>query len=161
MRALVPRNTLFHELADFRRDFDQMFNRFFNLRSPQEEQALTEGFVPAIETSIDKDGKKFQCQVMLAGVDPKDVNIQVLGNTLSISGERSSSRETKESDYLHREISYGTFQRLIELPEGVDKDKLTAEYRNGVLEIAAPIAAAALPRKIEVKSLPTAKGAGA
>jgi HSP20 family protein len=161
MRTLVPRNTLFHELADFRRDFDQMFNRFFNLRSPQEEQALTEGFVPAIETSIDKDGKKFQCQVMLAGVDPKDVNIQVLGNTLSISGERSSSRETKESDYLHREITYGTFQRLIELPEGVDKDKLTAEYRNGVLEIAAPIAAAALPRKIEVKSLPTAKGAGA
>lgn len=161
MRALVPRNILFHELADFRRDFDQMFSRFFNLRSPQEEQTLTEGFVPAIETSIDKDGKKFQCQVMLAGVDPKDVNIQVLGNTLSISGERSSSRETKESDYLHREITYGTFQRLIELPEGVDKDKLTAEYRNGVLEIAAPIAAAALPRKIEVKSLPTAKGAGA
>lgn len=120
MRALVPRNALFHELADFRRDFDQMFNRFFNLRSPQEEQTLTEGFVPAIETSIDKDGKKFQCQVMLPGVDPKDVNIQVLGNTLSISGERSSSRETKESDYLHREITYGAFQRLIELPEGVD-----------------------------------------
>ena len=118
MRALVPRNALFHELADFRRDFDQMFNRFFNLRSPQEEQTLTEGFVPAIETSIDKDGKKFQCQVMLPGVDPKDVNIQVLGNTLSISGERSSSRETKESDYLHREITYGTFQRPIELPEG-------------------------------------------
>ena len=161
MRVLVPRNALFHELADFRRDFDQMFNRFFNLRSPQEEQTLTEGFVPAIETSIDKDGKKFQCQVMLTGVDPKDVNIQVLGNTLSISGERSSSRETKESDYLHREITYGTFQRLIELPEGVDKDKLTAEYRNGVLEIAAPFSAAALPRKIEVKSLPTAKGAGA
>ena len=161
MRVLVPRNALFHELADFRRDFDQMFNRFFNLRSPQEEQTLTEGFVPAIETSIDKDGKKFQCQVMLPGVDPKDVNIQVLGNTLSISGERSSSRETKESDYLHREITYGTFQRLIELPEGVDKDKLTAEYRNGVLEIAAPFSAAALPRKIEVKSLPTAKGAGA
>jgi HSP20 family protein len=161
MRTLVPRHTLFHELADFRRDFDQMFNRFFNLRSPQEEQTLTEGFVPAIETSIDKDGKKFQCQVMLPGVDPKDVNIQVLGNTLSISGERSSSRETKESDYLHREITYGAFQRLIELPEGVDKDKLTAEYRNGVLEIAAPFSAAALPRKIEVKSLPTAKGAGA
>jgi len=98
---------------------------------------------------------------VLPGVDPKDVNIQVLGNALTISGERSSSRETKESDYLHREISYGSFQRLIELPEGVDKDKLTAEYRNGILEITAPIAAAALPRKIEVKSLPAAKGAGA
>jgi len=148
-------------LVDFRRDFDQTFNRFFNWRVPQEEQALTEGFVPAIETSIDKDGKKFRCQVMLPGVDPKDVNIQVLGNALSISGERSSSRETKESDYLHREITYGSFQRLIELPEGVDKDKVAAEYRNGILEISAPIAAAALPRKIEVKTLAAAKGAGA
>jgi len=43
----------------------------------------------------------------------------------------------------------------------VDKDKLTAEYRNGVREVTAPISAAALPRKIEVKSLPSAKGAGA
>ena len=90
MRALVPRNPLFHDLADFRREFDQMFNRFWNWRSPQEERTLTEGFIPAIETSIDKDGKKFQCNVMLPGIDPKDVNIQVLGNTLTISGERSS-----------------------------------------------------------------------
>ena len=161
MRALVPRNTLFHDLVDFRRDFDQMFNRIFNLRSSQEEQTLAEGFIPSIESSIDKDGKRFHCQVMLPGVEPKDVNIQVLGNTLRIGGERSSTRETKESDYLQREISYGSFQRLIELPEGVDKDKLTAEYRNGVLEITAPISAAALPRKIEVKSLAAARGAGA
>jgi HSP20 family protein len=161
MRTLVPRNPLFREMTDFRREFDQMFNRFFNWRSPQDEQTLTEGFIPAIETSIDKDGKKFHCQVMLPGIDPKDVNIQVLGNTLTISGERSSSRETKESDYLHREFSYGSFQRLVELPEGLDKEKVTAEYRNGILEISAPISAAALPRKIEVKSLPAAKGAGA
>lgn len=161
MRALVPRHSLSQNLADFRREFDQMFNRFFDWHPFREEQASMEGFVPAIEASIDKDGKKFRCHVMLPGVDPKDVNLQVLGNTLTISGERSSSRETKESDYLHREITYGSFQRLIELPEGVDKDKLTAEYRNGVLEISAPISAAALPRKIEVKSLPAAKSAGA
>ncbi len=161
MRALVPRHPLSQNLADFRREFDQMFNRFFDWRPFREEQASTEGFMPAIEASIDKDGKKFRCHVMLPGVDPKDVNLQVLGNTLTISGERSSSRETKESDYLHREITYGSFQRLIELPEGVDKDKLTAEYRNGVLEISAPVSAAGLPRKIEVKSLPAAKSAGA
>jgi HSP20 family protein len=161
MRALVPRNPLFRDLADVRREFDQMFSRFLNWHSPQEEQTLAEGFIPAVETAIDKEGKRFTCRVMLPGVDPKDVNIQVLGNTLTIRGERSSSRETKESDYLHREITYGSFQRMIELPEGVDKDKLAAEYHNGALEIVAPIAAAALPRKIEVKSLPTAKGAGA
>ena len=162
MRTLVPHNPLFREFLDVRRDFDQMFNRFLNLRSPQqEEQNFAEGFIPAVETSIDKDGKKFHCQVMLPGIDPKDVNIQVLGNTLTISGERSNTREVKEADYLQREITYGSFQRTIELPEGVDKDKVNAEYRNGVLEITAPISAAALPRKIEVKSLPAAKSAGA
>jgi len=57
MRTLVPRNPLFREMTDFRREFDQMFNRFFNWRSPQEEQALTEGFIPAIEASIDKMGR--------------------------------------------------------------------------------------------------------
>jgi len=161
MRALVPHNLRPRDLFDFRRDFDEVFHRFLDWRSPQEGQNSIEGFIPAIETSIDQDGKKFRCQVMLPGVDPKDVNIQVQGHTLSISGERSTSRETKESDYLHREITYGSFQRLLELPEGVDKDKLSAEYRNGMLEITAPISAAALPRKIEVKSLPAAKGASA
>ena len=117
---------------------------------------MTVGFSPAVESFIEKEGKKFHCQVMLPGVDPKDVNLQVQGNTLTISGQRSTSRETKEADYLHREITYGSFQRSILLPEGVDKDKLNAEYRNGILDIAAPIAAAALPRKVEIKALPPA-----
>jgi HSP20 family protein len=161
MRTLVPHSFRPRDLFDIRRDFDEVFNRFLGSRSSQEEQSLAEGFIPAVETRIDKDGKKFLCQVMLPGVDPKDVNIQVQGNTLNISGERSTSRETKESDFIHREISYGSFQRTIELPEGVDSDKVAAEYRNGMLEITAPISSAALPRKIEVKSLPTAKGASA
>jgi HSP20 family protein len=154
MSNLVPRDSLFQDLFDFRRDFDQIFNRFLSWPSAREEHTLTAGFAPAIESFIDKDDKKFHCQVMLPGVDPKDVDIQVQGNTLIIRGERSSSRETKEADYLHREISYGSFERSLQLPEGVDKDKLTAEYRNGMLEITAPIAAAALPRKVEVKTLP-------
>jgi HSP20 family protein len=156
MTNLVPRDSFFQDLFDFRRDFDQIFNRFLSWPSAREEHMLTAGFAPAVESFIDKDGKKFHCQVMLPGVDPKDINIQVQGNTLAISGERSTSRETKEADYLHREINYGSFARAISLPEGVDKDKLTAEYRNGMLEITAPIAAAALPRKVEIKALPAA-----
>lgn len=114
----------------------------------------TARFSPAVECFIDKDNKKFYCQVMLPGVDPKNVNLQMQGNTLTISGERTATKETKEADYLRREITYGSFQRSILLPEGVDTDKLNAEYRNGILEITAPIAAAALPRKVEIKALP-------
>jgi HSP20 family protein len=85
----------------------------------------------------------------------------VHGNTLTISGERASSRETKEADFLQREISYGSFMRSLVLPEGVDKDKISAEYRNGMLEITAPIAAASLPKRVEIKSLPASRAASA
>jgi HSP20 family protein len=154
MTSLISRDNFFQDLFDFRRDFDQIFNRFLSWPSAQEESTVTAGFSPAIESFIDKDGKKFHCQVMLPGVDPRDVNLQVQGNLLTINGERSVSRETKEADYLRREITYGSFQRTITLPEGVDKDKLNAEYRNGILEITAPIATVALPRKVEIKALP-------
>jgi len=157
MTNFIPRDNFFQDLFDFRRDFDQMFNRFLIWPSAQEESAMTTaGFSPAIESFIDIDGKKFHCQVMLPGVDPKNVNLQVQGNTLTISGERAATRETKEADYLRREITYGSFQRSMLLPEGVDTDKLSAEYRNGILEITAPIALAALPRKVEIKALPPA-----
>lgn len=162
MANLLRRENFFQDLSDFRREVDQMFNRFFNWPSAQEQHLLPSGaFTPAVESFIDKDGKTFRCQVMLPGVDPKNVNIQVLGDTLSITGERSCTRETKEADYFHREFTYGSFQRTLSLPPGVDKDKLSAEYNNGILEITAPIAAAALPRKIEVKALPAAKKATA
>jgi HSP20 family protein len=156
MSNLVPREHFMHDLFDFRRDFEQMFNRFLSWPSTQEEQSLNFGFAPPVESFIDKDGKKFHCQILLPGVDPKDVDIQVLGNTLMISGERTNYRETNNRDFLQREIAYGSFQRSIALPQGVDVDKLSADYRNGMLEITAPVSAAALPKKIEIKAPPAA-----
>jgi HSP20 family protein len=162
MANLVPRDTFFHDMFDFRRNFDQAFNRL--LRWPaaaQDERGYENEFSPAVESFIDKDSKKFHCQVMLPGVDPKDVDIQVQGNTLTITGERTNMRETRDADFLQREITYGSFARSIVLPEGVDKEKVTAEYRNGLLEITAPIATASLPKKVEIKSLPSSRAASA
>jgi HSP20 family protein len=161
MTNLVRHDSFFQDLFDFRRDFDQIFNRFLSWPSTQEGPILTAGFAPAVESFIGKDGKKFHCQVMLPGIDPKDVNIQVQGNTLTVSGERRETRETKEADFLHREITYGSFQRSLTIPEGVDKDRLSAEYRDGMLESSAPVSAAALPKKIEVKTLPLSRHATA
>jgi HSP20 family protein len=162
MTTLISRDNPFQELFDFRREFDQVFNRFMSWPSTREEHHMTRGFAPAIQSFIDKDGRKFHCQVMLPRVDAKDVNIQVQGNTLTITGERSESHEADEADYLQKEFTYGSFQRSLMLPEGVEKDRLSAEYRNGLLEITAPIAAASLPRKVEIKALaPAAKHASA
>lgn len=83
------------------------------------------------------------------------------GNTLTISGERTDSRETRDADFLQREITYASFTRSVVLPEGVDKEKLTAEYRNGLLEITAPVSTASLPKKVEIKSLPASRAASA
>ena len=69
----------------------------------------------------------------------------------------NSKRSSKEVDVYHEEIAYGAFERTFTMPEGVDVDKLSAEYKDGVLEITAPVAAAALPRRIEVKTAPVSK----
>jgi HSP20 family protein len=161
MNNLIPRDTFFQDMVDFRRNFDQVFNRFLRWPSSQEDLTQMREFSPAVESYIDKDNKKFHCQVQLPGVDPKDVEIHVQSNTLTITGERSNQRETRDADYLQKEITYGSFTRSLVLPEGVDREKVTAEYRNGMLEITAPIATAALPRKVEIKALAASRAASA
>ncbi len=157
---LVPRDSFFQDLFGVRRDFDQIFNRMLTWPWGQEgTTALGEtfNFVPAVESYVDKDGKKYFCRVSLPGIEPKDLQIHAQGNALTITGERKLTRTTKEVDFQEKEIAYGSFERELSMPEGVNTDKLTAEYVNGVLEITAPIAAAALPRKIEIKTGPFSK----
>ena len=162
MANLAGRETLFTDLFDFRRDLNGIFNRLVTgSPSGNERPNRLIAVVPPIEAWVDKDEKKFHLSVALAGIDPKDVQLNLQGNNLSVSGEQKASEEKKSTDYLYQEMSYGGFERSIVLPEGVDTEKLTAEFRNGVLEITAPMSAAALPRKVEIKTSPAAKGAAA
>ena len=92
MANLARRESIFNDLFDFRRDFDQMFNRLLRTgseRSDQSGQLGAAAFIPEVNAYIDKEGRKFVCQVALPGIEPKDVNIQVQGNILSIRGERT------------------------------------------------------------------------
>lgn len=160
MTSLVPRDSFFQDLFDFRRDFDQIFNRILQGRPSIQEPFVTGklfDFLPAVESYVDTVGKKFVCKVSLPGVEPKDVEIHAFGNVLTIKGERKITRTSKEVNLLDEEIDYGLFERVLALPEGVLAEKLIAEYHNGVLEITAPMAMAALPRKIEIKTMPMAK----
>jgi HSP20 family protein len=161
---LLPRETFFQDLFDFRRDFDQIFNRIVMGHPLGREEFAPQGtfdFVPAVESYMDKKEKKYVCRVSVPGSDLKNIEIHTQGNMLTIKGERKSTRTTKEVDMINEEIVYGSFERTLALPEGIVTDKLEAEYRDGVLEITAPVAAAALPHKIEIKSLPVAKKAAA
>ena len=147
----------YEELFGFRREFDEMFNRILTGKPWAERAALPAfknefNFTPAVETYVDKEGKKYVCRVTLPGVEPKDVQVHAQGNVLTIHGERKFTRDVKEVEFMEQEVAYGVFERTLELPEGVIAEKLTAEYVNGVLEITAPIAVAAMPRKIEIKT---------
>ena len=157
MKNLVLRDPLFEDLFDFRREFDKIFNRILTVKPWSQEEVAPwtfRNFAPAVESYVDKEGKKYFCRVALPGIEPKEVSIHVQGNLLSITGERQLTRPNKEPDVLHEEFTYGKFERTLELPEGVNTEKMYAEFVNGVLEITAPVAAAVLPRKIEIKTVP-------
>ena len=155
MKNLYTNDRLFENLFGFRREVDNMFNRILNatpwgMELPEFKRQFN--FTPAVEAYVDKEGKKYVCRIALPGVEPKDVQLHAQANLLTIRAERKLTHRAKEAELFEEEIAYGVFERILPLPEGVNVEKLTAEYVNGVLEITAPIAAAALPRKIEVKT---------
>jgi HSP20 family protein len=160
MTNLTNREGLYRDLFDFRRDFDQIFNRFLSAgpgRSGLNSASSATALVPAVNAYVDRNDKKFHCQVALPGVNPKDINIQVQSDVLSITGQHETKNENNGADVVYREWTFDSFERDIALPEGVDRDKISAEYRNGMLEITAPISAAALPRRVEVRGSPDTK----
>ena len=155
MTNLFLREPFLEDLFDFRREFDKIFNRMLTLKPRGKEEVAPWplfNFVPPVEAYVDKEAKKYVCKVSLPGIEPKEVQTHVQGNMLTIAGERKYTGESKEHEALHEEFAYGKFERVLELPEGVNADKINAEFVNGVLEITAPIAAIALPRKIEIKA---------
>ena len=80
----------------------------------------------------------FMIKAELPGVDKKAIKIYLKDRLLTLSGERSYDNEVKEENYYRRERSYGKFQRAFTLPADVDSDKISAEFKDGVLQIEVP-----------------------
>jgi len=107
-------------------------------------------WLPATEGRIE-DGS-YVIQFALPGVDPKEVKVSLMDNVLTVKGERKADHDTTGKDYFVREVVYGSFQRSVALPKGVDADQVEAKYANGMLEVRVPTPRAATPRTIEVKA---------
>lgn len=87
----------------------------------------------------------------LPGVDPASIDVEVDKDLLTVSAERTDERERRDGDQLLvRERRYGRFARQVSLGDNLDVDRLTADYRDGVLTVTVPVAEQARPRKIEV-----------
>jgi HSP20 family protein len=137
----------FQELDRFRRDFDELFDRFLGGRGNLPSRAAA--VFPAVESFVHEG--KLVIHVDLPGIDPKDVEVTVSGNTLTLSGKREHKREEKNRNYLHREVTYGSFERTVELPEGCNASEIKASYRNGVLELTVPMPKGAMARKVPIQ----------
>jgi HSP20 family protein len=105
---------------------------------------------PAINIWTNDDGQLISAE--MAGVHPDDIDIDVTGDALSISGERKPDKVAEEAHYHRRERTYGSFSRTIQLPFMVDTSKVEANFKNGVLMISLPRAEADKPKKITIKS---------
>jgi HSP20 family protein len=125
-----------------------LFERFFG--NAIDETTQRPSWLPAAEGRLENG--TYVIQLALPGVDPKDVEVSVMDNVLTVKGERKADHDTAGQEYFVREVAYGAFQRNFALPEGVDAAHVEAKHVNGMLEVRVPAPQAAMRRTIEVKA---------
>jgi len=125
---------------------ENLFPRFIDDETAQPAAS----WLPAAEGRLE-DGT-YIIQFVLPGVDPKQVEVSLMDNFLTVKGERKANHDSTGKEYFVREVTYGAFQRSVTLPEGVDAAQVEARYANGMLEVRVPAPRAATPRMIEVKA---------
>jgi HSP20 family protein len=155
MPERTSQSEFFQDLLAFRRSVDQAIDRLAGTRWFKNSQWLRKEstFEPAAELYIDDETNVFHCRVCLPGVELGDIESQSEGNVLKITGQRKPNRSEKIK-LLHSEIPYGRFERKVSLAEGVDVENVTASYRNGLLEVEAPMIPSVSPRLIGIHTVP-------
>ncbi len=108
------------------------------------------GLLPSMD--VTETDKEIEITAELPGLEEKDVQINVADNLLTIRGEKKSEKEEKDKNYRLIERSYGSFERTLELPDGVNADAIKANIAKGVLKVTIPKPAPAQAKKIEVKA---------
>jgi HSP20 family protein len=138
----------FNPLGLLQREIDRLFDDVAQGVPSSSSMGASELMVTMDVAETDKE---IELTVELPGIEPKDVDISISGNILTIKGEKKVEKEDKDKNYHRVERSYGSFMRSVELPAGVAPDAIKAAVNNGVLKVTVPKPAAAEAKKIEVK----------
>jgi HSP20 family protein len=107
------------------------------MAAPRQFQGAFRSQIPAMD-AYEKDGA-FHVRAELPGISQDDVEVSIVGNAITISGEKHDQREVKEENYYRSERSYGKFSRQVSLPVTADPDAATARFKDGVLEVDIPL----------------------
>lgn len=144
--TLIPWRGDWPSLSSLQREMNRLFEGFFG-----DETGLTRagGFTPALDVAETPETVVVKAEV--PGLDPKDVEISVTGDTLTIRGEKKEEKEEKGKSWHRVERRYGAFSRSVALPAPIDPDHVEAVSSNGLLTITIGKSKEAKPKKIEVK----------
>ena len=133
----------FEDFTNLHLEMDRAFGRY----AGNELAAVsTAAWIPATEVSSDEESCTMR--VALPGIDPNQVHVDLHGNNLTISGERTRPEPNGHS--YSSEFHYGTFERAFTLATKVDTENVTARYDNGMLELTLPLSDTAKPRRIAI-----------
>jgi HSP20 family protein len=123
-------------------------NRLFDFSSPSRDTGLFSGWSPALDVYDEKDGFHVTCE--LPGMKKEDIELAFHDGALTISGERKQETKAKEVETCRRERYFGRFQRSVSLPASVDANKISASYKDGILQVELPKTEEAKLKHIEV-----------
>ncbi|HMP76681.1 MAG TPA: Hsp20/alpha crystallin family protein [Kiritimatiellia bacterium] len=130
----------FRDLHRLQRDMNRLFAGF---RTPAEQ-------FPALNLWSSPEQVVLTAEV--PGVDPKDVDVSVVGNVVTLEGERKEDASIPADSYHRRERENGKFMRSVRLPYEVEADKVQARYENGVLRVTLPRKESTKPRRITIQA---------
>ncbi len=135
-------------LAEMGHDFNSIFDSCFNF--PSVRSADNWAFAPRVDIVEEKDNMKVVAEI--PGMEKDDIKVSVENDVLTISGERKQAFEQKEGDnFVRSELRSGAFSRSFTLPEHLDAEKISADYKNGLLTITLPKTEKSKPKEIKVE----------
>jgi HSP20 family protein len=145
---LIRRSSPFGELLSLRQAMDRLFEDSF-IRPG----ALEDG-TNALPLDVYSTDDAVVVEAALPGIKPADVEISVVGDRLTISAKSTNEHSTDEGGYSYREIRRGSLSRTLTLPGGLNADRATASFQDGLLRLSLPKAEAAKPRQIKINAPP-------
>lgn len=149
LRAYTPWPSL-SQIEEMQKRLASLFSQRLPLLKTDEGEGFTIAeWSPPVD--IDEDDKEYTLKAELPGMKKEEIKVTVEAGVLSIAGERKVEKEEKHKKYHRIERSYGAFTRSFTLPEGVSSDKLSAEFKDGVLKVHLPKDEKAKATPVEVK----------
>ncbi len=128
--------------------FDDFFGASNFFRSPSD---TVEKTVLRPRVDILEDDKHIELTFELPGMEKDEIKVFVKDNVLTVSADRKIEKNESENGWIHREIRSGSFSRSFTLPDTIDASSISADYRNGMLEVKLDRKEEAKPKEIEVK----------